>query len=57
MKTLGMNVFRERYMGIMQSKSRLDFEEEMLSAKINGPDRIPVIRITAGSLPKVWTNP
>ena len=33
-----MNVFRERYLGIMQSKSRLDFEEDMLRAKLNGAD-------------------
>ena len=38
MKTVGMNVFRERYMGIMQSKSRLDFEEDILRAKMNGQD-------------------
>ena len=37
-KTVGMNVFRERYTGIMQSKSRLDFEEDMLRAKMNGAD-------------------
>ena len=37
-KLVGMNVFRERYLGIMQSKSRLDFEEDMLRAKLNGED-------------------
>ena len=37
-KTVGMNVFRERYLGIMQSKIRLDFEEDMLRAKLNGAD-------------------
>ena len=37
-KTVGMNVFRERYSGIMQHKSRLDFEEDMLRAKMSGAD-------------------
>ena len=32
----GMNVFRERYEGIKQSKSRLCFEKDMLRAKLNG---------------------
>ena len=32
----GMNVFRERYQGIKQRKSRLDFEEDMLRAKLIG---------------------
>ena len=31
----GMNVFRERYEGIKQSKSRLCFEKDMLRAKLN----------------------
>ena len=31
-----MNVFRERYEGIKQSKSRLCFEKDMLRAKLNG---------------------
>ena len=34
----GRNVFRNRYQGIKQSKSRLDFEEDMLRAKLNGED-------------------
>ena len=34
----GMNVFLERYQGIRQSKSRLNFEEDMLRAKMNGAD-------------------
>ena len=37
-KVVGMNVFRERYSGIKQSKSRLDFEEDMLRAKMCGTD-------------------
>ena len=37
-KTDGMNVFRNRYLGIKQSKSRVDFEEDMLKAKLNGED-------------------
>ena len=32
----GMNVFRERYEGIKQSKSRLCFEKDMLRAELNG---------------------
>ena len=31
----GMNVYRIRYLGIQQSKSRIDFEEDMLKAKLN----------------------
>ena len=34
----GMNVFLERYQGIRQSKSRLNFEEDMLRAKLTGTD-------------------
>ena len=37
-KPAGMIVFRERYAGIKQSKSYLDFEEDMLKAKLNGVD-------------------
>ena len=37
-KAVGMNVFRERYNGIKQNKSRLDFEEDMLRAKLCGAD-------------------
>ena len=37
-RTAGMNVFRERYLGIKQSKSRVDFEEDMLRAKLNGTE-------------------
>ena len=32
----GMNVWRERYEGIKQGKSRLCFEKDMLRAKLNG---------------------
>ena len=35
---VGMNVFRERYQGIKQGKNRVDFEEDMLKAKLNGLD-------------------
>ena len=31
----GTNVFRNRYQGIKQSKSRVGFEEDMLRAKLN----------------------
>ena len=34
----GMNVFLERYLGIQQSKSRLDFEEDCLRAKLTGTE-------------------
>ena len=34
----GMNVFRERYEGIKQGKSRLCFEKDMLRAKLNNCD-------------------
>ena len=34
----GMNVFRERYDGIKQGKSRLCFEKDMLRAKLNNCD-------------------
>ena len=37
-ETVGMNMFRNRYLGIKQSKSRVDFEEDMLKAKLNGED-------------------
>ena len=37
-KIVGMNIFRERYAGIKQAKSRMDFEEDMLRAKLNGED-------------------
>ena len=30
-----MNVYRIRYLGIQQSKSRIDFEEDVLKAKLN----------------------
>ena len=35
---IGMNVFREHYQGIKQSKSRLDFEKDMLRAKLCDSD-------------------
>ena len=37
-RIVGLNIFRERYNGIRQSKSRLDFEEDMLKAKMCGED-------------------
>jgi hypothetical protein len=37
-KIVGMNIFRERYAGIKQGKSRMNFEEDMLRAKLNGED-------------------
>ena len=37
-RKVGMNVFRERYQGIMQSKSLLDFERDILRAKLCGSD-------------------
>ena len=35
---VGMNVWRERYEGIRQSKSRVCFENDILRAKLNGCD-------------------
>ena len=35
---VGMNIWRERYEGIKQSKSRACFENDMLRAKLNGAD-------------------
>ena len=33
-----MNVFRTRYNGIKQARSRTDFEEDILKGKLNGED-------------------
>ena len=35
---VGMNIFRIRYQGIKQCKSRVNFEEDMLKAKLNDED-------------------
>ena len=35
---VGLNVLRERYEGIKQSKSRLCYEKDMLRSKLNGAD-------------------
>ena len=37
-KKVGMQIFRERYSGIKQRKSKLNFEEDMLRCKMNGVD-------------------
>ena len=34
----GLNVFRIRYLGIKQNKSRSNFEEDILKATLNGED-------------------
>ena len=33
---IGLNVFRTRYQGIKQNKSRSNFEEDILKANLNG---------------------
>ena len=35
---IGMNIFRIRYQGIKQCKTRVNFEEDMLKAKLNDED-------------------
>ena len=37
-KQVGMRIFRERYLGIKQRKSKRNFEEDMLRCKMNGVD-------------------
>ena len=37
-KSIGMNIFRIRYQGIKQGKSRTNFEEDILTARLNKVD-------------------
>ena len=38
LKTVGLNIFRTRYCGIKQARSRSDFEQDILKGKMNGED-------------------
>ena len=37
-RMIGLNVFRTRYNGILQARSRIDFETDILKGKMNGED-------------------